>query len=68
MRATFREHILSEEEETSIEDALLQLGATFANMDCKYFLISADVSVWRTGGELNCCVAALWCLDYGQLV
>lgn len=68
MCATFKEHILSEEEETSIEEALLQLGATFANMICKYFLILAGVSVWRIGREINCCVAALWCLDCGQLV
>lgn len=52
MRATFREHILLEEEETSIEEALLQLGATFVSVGCKYFLISADKSAWRTGGEI----------------
>lgn len=46
MCATFREHILSEEEETSIEEALLQLEATFANVGFKY-LISADIPVWK---------------------
>lgn len=51
MCATFREHILSEEEETSIEEALWQLGATFANVGCKHFLVSADKSAWRIGGE-----------------
>lgn len=68
MCATFREHILSEEEEASIKKALLQLGAAFVNVGCKYFLISADIFVWRMGGEISCCVAALWCLDCGQLV
>lgn len=67
MCATFRDHILSEEEENSIEEALLKLGAAFANVGCEYFLISADIAVWRIG-EINCCVAALWFLDCGQLV
>lgn len=40
----------------------------FASVGSKYFLISADISVWRIGGELNCCVAALCCLACGQLV